>query len=716
MWLQFFESIIIGCMMLYIPGFLILRSCRYPGVASVAAAPIVTLLLASLLAIIYGKTSIWTTGWNLFVPILCIGLLFSIATFVVRRKRQSAVALDGVSWSSRALTWFLARRQTIGLIVLYVALGCCITSFVFLSNLNTPDCSSATYDDLSHLATVRSFLDTGNYSPLDVNGDYDVPRSSGSYYPAAMHIFSASLASICGLTNLMAINAILFICCACIYPLSCLFFLMQVTSRRRTLIIGSPLTLAFTAFPWDFLVFGRLFSNLGAFILVPIMVGCAIVLFAQEQSRGMRGRMFALAAISSTLAIFTQPNAFFTLLVFASPYVMFRLWGMPSIRNHGSASLMERLLREAAFVGAMFAFLAACYFSPMLYNVTHFNWGGPVDIPQSIINVVLQCTAFDPIDPALGILVIGGIFAALKRPSQRWLIAAFFVFAIMYVVDAGTNSWWKNYLTGFWYTDPHRASAMLAMASYPLAVFGLTGLFDALTQRVHVFQFSCMAYVGLSIITIGVLFFPNFSLPGVTTTRVVDADTGAKEILEVEVQTPFGRLEQLISTLYSNDLPDTAVLFSGPERTFAEKVAGITGDSLVFNNPRDGSMFAYQFEGVRTFFREPYNETSKDSNVRFMQLYLDELADNPQVRKAVDNLGTEYVMLLDDGHEPYDNSWVWGGYDEKNWKGINAIDEDTPGFELVLSEGDMKLYRILSEEETIKQLQELEKNPIKVSN
>ena len=32
--------------------------------------------------------------------------------------------------------------------------------------------------------------------------------------------------------------------------------------------------------------------------------------------------------------------------------------------------------------------------------------------------------------------------------------------------------------------------------------------------------------------------------------------------------------------------------------------------------------------------------------------------------------------------------------DNELWSGIRAIDDSTPGFETVLSEGDMRLYRI----------------------
>lgn len=77
---------------------------------------------------------------------------------------------------------------------------------------------------------------------------------------------------------------------------------------------------------------------------------------------------------------------------------------------------------------------------------------------------------------------------------------------------------------------------------------------------------------------------------------------------------------------------------------------------------------------------------------RTMQAGLYEYATNPEVAQAVKDSGAKYVMLLDEGHLPYHVDWP--EYIPENWTGITNIDENTPGFELVLSEGDMRLYKI----------------------
>ena len=62
-------------------------------------------------------------------------------------------------------------------------------------------------------------------------------------------------------------------------------------------------------------------------------------------------------------------------------------------------------------------------------------------------------------------------------------------------------------------------------------------------------------------------------------------------------------------------------------------------------------------------------------------------------RRSSGDLDARYVMLL--GDPSGDNPTKLGlRYEEKNWVGIETIAEDTPGFKLILSEGDMRLYEI----------------------
>ena len=62
-------------------------------------------------------------------------------------------------------------------------------------------------------------------------------------------------------------------------------------------------------------------------------------------------------------------------------------------------------------------------------------------------------------------------------------------------------------------------------------------------------------------------------------------------------------------------------------------------------------------------------------------------------RSRLDEMEAEYVLLLDAGGEYEGRGWFWSYYDTQ-WTGLNAITDDTPGFELLLARDDMRLYRI----------------------
>lgn len=54
-------------------------------------------------------------------------------------------------------------------------------------------------------------------------------------------------------------------------------------------------------------------------------------------------------------------------------------------------------------------------------------------------------------------------------------------------------------------------------------------------------------------------------------------------------------------------------------------------------------------------------------------------------------------MMLDCHADLGEGSLVAYANQPDTWSGVYAIKDDTPGFELLLSEGDMRLYRINDE-------------------
>lgn len=155
--------------------------------------------------------------------------------------------------------------------------------------------------------------------------------------------------------------------------------------------------------------------------------------------------------------------------------------------------------------------------------------------------------------------------------------------------------------------------------------------------------------------------------------------------------TGFGTFTKRIHETYD---PAVEHVYSAREIAFVgQALDRVPKDALVINQPNDGSTFAYALNDMNTYYRHcRVGKQTEDS--RTIRLKLVDYATDEQVRKAVKDTGAEYVLLLDQGVKLEDGVWLPQYGDPRPWEGIDSITDDTPGFSIVLADGDMRLYRI----------------------
>jgi len=142
------------------------------------------------------------------------------------------------------------------------------------------------------------------------------------------------------------------------------------------------------------------------------------------------------------------------------------------------------------------------------------------------------------------------------------------------------------------------------------------------------------------------------------------------------------------------DMEDNPYL-DATELSFATRCKAIVGDDLVYDFPEDGSAFLYGAVGLHTYYRNlsaGFDE-SEPAASRTLRLHLDEIGTNANVAATARDAGVGYVLLLDVGEADVQPHFLT--YDATDWVGVNAVGDDTPGLEVVLSEGDMRLYRVV---------------------
>ena len=89
-------------------------------------------------------------------------------------------------------------------------------------------------------------------------------------------------------------------------------------------------------------------------------------------------------------------------------------------------------------------------------------------------------------------------------------------------------------------------------------------------------------------------------------------------------------------------------------------------------------------------YYQHYSSKSDADSVIF-QTSLDAVATDPKVSSALSNKDIHWLLILDYQGDEYDTV----DFNREAWQGIISVKDETPGFEPILSKGDMRLYKII---------------------
>lgn len=487
----------------------------------------------------------------------------------------------------------------------------------------------------------------------------------------------------------VAVNALNTVLVGVVFPTSAFMLIKTIfSSSRIALFVGSLLVMAVPACPWDYLIYGPLFPNLMSMTLVPLGMSAFIQLCQSISASDIRRSVISsVCLVTSVVSVaLAHPNGIFTLILLLSPYLSFWIASEQRNRHIGKG---VRLFSQLLLWTLIIAFWLVCRKLSIFSGVTSVVWPAITGIFDALCDVVLLGFFNHPIQPLIGVLLLLGIYCAFKDADKRWMVVSYLFASVVYVVDAATDGEIKQILAGYWYTDYHRTAAMVGLMAIVLSVYGATNLIGWFTRRVGKAQGKRFKYTHFSwdnmpavlayVAGGSLLFMGNLSLFG------------------VEIKTPFGYQGQEFRNQYDYELVYYDVL-TAREEEFCEKALSLIPEgSLVINNPSDGSVFMYPLFNANLYYRScnppvSDNETPESSAIRF---HLDALASDPEVTDAVESLDAEYVIQLDHGERPDEFRIRYTNYEPSDWVGIDSIDENTPGFELLLKDEDMRLYRIV---------------------
>lgn len=672
MWTSFFATALAIVLLLYVPGFLVMRSLRFDRPTSFAVSPVFSISLFVVFGIAYKSADVFAEWWMVVVPVLALAIVARAVLYCMERM------LSWVAVQDRQTDWIT--------IAAYLFVGVAVAGFIFVRDLNGPASFAQLYDNASHLNAIHSIVENGNYSVLystsysleEVSSGIAPTLSIGSFYPEAWHIMTALASAITGASSAVAENASLFVFIGVVFPVSMSLLMSKMFTERLIVLIGAVVTLAFSAFPWGFLTFGPLYSNLAAFALIPVAVCSVVCVFSYDSSRNDRAK-WALVFVMACFALaMLQPNALFSMIVLAAPLCAASL--MTSLLKAGVKRSYSGLVC-ALSVFALILVWTAAWRLPAFHDTVTYPWPPFEGCLQALVaGFDLSLRAYPPQWLLGGAVLLGAVWSFCKK-NHRAFTVSYLISLVMFVVCACSDGVIRSYLTGFWYNDAYRIAALVVLASIPLASMGIHCFVQIIAW--------CASRLGASRSAIRVLGFCAVVLGMLCVYRPVGLidNSGAEPAFEV--------VNNKLNWLADEDVRRYTV----EESAFVDKVMDLVKDDPggIVNVPYDGSVFAYGANDANVMFRSysMVGVSSEKPESVLVRARLNDIANNESVRNAVDALNAKYVLQLDaDGIGAASSSLDDGVADEEMYRGIATINESTPGFTLLASEGDMRLYKI----------------------
>lgn len=687
MWGLFFATAFVVAASLFAPGYLVLRGFGVTRVLSLSFAPLVGVVSYVVLGLAYARFGIWSCWASQTTPLVLAGCV----VFAVARRVRSGSGDVVFGLSDHGVVRLGSRFSFDGVCLCgYVLFGVVLAGVLFVWYLGSPDGYAQQFDNISHLSTIQSFVSSGVWSPFASSAYSSAadaainPLPGGGFYPTAWYSVAALAVTSTGVSSTMAENIANFVFVATVLPSSVFAFLRVVFDGSRTVLpFGAVCMLLFSGFPWMLIHFGPLYPNFSAFCMVLAAAAVFVLAFRAGCTGWQRTGLAVLFVVALASLALAQPNAVFTLAVLLAPFCVWQASRIPLLmKGWGRKASALRLVFGVAAFALVAAIWVLLYKAPFLQAVVQHTWPACSTAWESFLDALLLGFRAEGTQVVLAVLVAMGALGSLRHRRCLWLSFSYLFACAIYCINAFSDGVLKHLFAGFWYTDPWRCGAMASLLGIPLAALGLWVLWRLVLGGLRRLR-DCDVSRSASAVTASVLAFlvvmgstfPGIAAPG--------SQSGAVAFRSV------------LSGLHEGAM--LSAVYDDAEKEFVREVQeAISHDALVINVPDDGSAFAFAADGLRTYFRctRDYDVPRETSDSVAIRRGLCNIAGDEDVREAVKSIGAQYVLQLDQGQPDIPSAYLFTYENGEKWQGIDAIRDDTPGFEVVLARDDMRLYRI----------------------
>lgn len=679
--LQFCLAVLAGAVILFVPGLCVLWPLRLSFLATVACSPLITICVLVVSGTLCGSLELLGT-----IPLITVAaLLFVLLT-------ASVLAVSKKAHYERQPKLSLAAWD-VATIALYSVVSTAVMYFVFLRPMNGLESFVQFDDNATHLGLISSMIDGGNYSilattsypaSLPVN---QIPFDNASFYPNGWHIVTALSCIVAGTSAPIAENAINVLFTSVVFPVGIAALLSKMFPGRRDVLVAGAFTCLFSAaFPLRMLTVHGPFPNVAAFCLVPSTCALFMRVFDSSEDVSVRPLEIPVFLVACMGLAGTHPNAIFSCIVLLLPYLVLEVVPQLVQANKEQQRTTTRTVRVAQVVTVVTVAIVwvALLQTSLFASVANFIWQFDIDPLSGALNVLDAGYYLGISQPILAALIALGFVICLKHRDTRWPAVSYFLAGLVFLFGLALDYQSRKLVTGYWYNDPERTAALLAIAAIPLSSMGLgtlggkigNGLARQIGSPSAAGKLVCACSVVVLALPLSVLNFLEAHPAPVTN----------------EKETAFSfAIGQVIGTYNFDD----AQPYSARERSFVQRALELIPDNaLVINLPHDGSVFSYPVDRMNVYYKScrPSGESPESETIRTK---LNQIASDEQVQAAVQKTGAQYVLLLGGIDQSAENLYTpLATYNESMWGGLIITDE-TPGFRCVLADGELRLYEIV---------------------
>lgn len=485
----------------------------------------------------------------------------------------------------------------------------------------------------------------------------------------------------------VAENAINVLFAAVVFPVGTAALLSKIFPNRNDVVIAGAFTCLFSAaFPLRMLTVHGPFPNVAAFCLIPS--ACTLFMRILDSSRETPFRpteipVFLVACIGLAG---THPNAIFSCVVLMLPYLTLEVVPQfvksKTMLPTTAASKIIRLVQIAVVALAIVGWVSLLQTS-IFTSVANFIWQFEIDPLTGVLSILDAGYYLGISQPVLAVLIALGLVFCLRHQKTRWPVISYLVAALIFLLGLALDYQSRKLITGYWYIDPERTAALLAIAAVPLSAFGLGTLGSKIGSGIRKTKWLSSVRKWACSCSVVILALP---LSGLNYLIASPAPiTG-------EIETSFSFSADQVNRTYSFDETQP---YTVRERAFVQRALEVIPDNaLVIYLPHDGSVFSSPVDGMNVYYKSCRpSEESLESEV--IRARLNQIAPDCRVQQAVQETGARYVLLLGGVDQSAEDLYTpLATHHESMWSGL-IITDDTPEFRCALADGELRLYELI---------------------